>query len=151
MQRESSMSPNSTTRLEWSVFPFKENMRRSAIVIGIIIGSGIIVYFAFDDIFLGVLSIVILFVSLHTYFTRTTYCLTDQGIEIKSSVGKTFKAWSEFKRFHADAKGITLSPFTKPSRLEPFRSVRLLYGGNREDVVEFVSKNLRRDTADSRQ
>jgi len=145
------MSPNSTTRLEWSVFPFKENMRRSAIVIGIIIGSGIIVCFAFDDIFLGVLSIVILFVSLHTYFTRTTYCLTDQGIEIKSSVGKTFKAWSEFKRFHADAKGITLSPFAKRSRLEPFRSVRLLYGGNREDVVEFVSKNLRRDTADSRQ
>ncbi len=149
LQPEDSMSANSDGKLEWSVFPFKEDRRRSAIVVAIVIGSGFLVYVAFGDIFLGVLSVVILFVSLHTYFTRTTYCLTAKGVEIRSSVGRTFKAWSEFKRFSADAKGVTLSPFAKPSRLEPFRSVRLLYGGNREDVVEFVSKNIRRDTTGS--
>ncbi len=149
MQPGDSMSPDESARLEWSVLPFKENLKRSMIVVGIIIGSGFVVYLGFGDVFLGVLSVVILLVSLHTYFTRTTYCLTSKGVEIRSSLGRTFKSWSEFKRFHADGKGISLSPFEKPSRLEPFRSVRLLYGGNREDVVEFVSKNIGRDTTDN--
>lgn len=149
MQPGDLMSSNEAAKLEWSVLPFKENLKRSIAVVGIIIGSGLFVYLAFRDAFLGILSVVILFVSLHTYFTRTTYKLTLKGIEIRSSVGRTFKAWSEFKRFHADNKGITLSPFAKPSRLEPFRSVRLLYGGNKEDVVEFVSKNVGRDTTNS--
>jgi hypothetical protein len=128
--------------LTWSVFPFKEDLRRSTIVVLIIAVSGIVVYVAFKDVFLAVLSVVILFASLHTYFTRTDYRLDADGIEIKTSLAKTARKWSHFKRFHADRKGITLSPFAKPSRLEPFRSVRLLYGGNKEDVVEFVSKNI---------
>ena len=52
------------------------------------------------------------------------------------------KKWSDFKRFHVDRKGVTLSPFAKASRLEPFRSVRLLYGSNKDEVVAFISKRF---------
>lgn len=128
--------------LTWSVFPFKEDIRRSVIVVLVIAVAGAVVYVAFKDVFLAVLSVGILFASLHTYFTRTVYRLDSEGIEIKTTLAKTARKWSYFKRFHADRKGITLSPFSKPSRLEPFRSTRLLYGGNKDDVVEFVSKNI---------
>jgi hypothetical protein len=128
--------------LEWSVFPCKENMRRSVVVIVIIIACGIVVYVAFKDVFLGVLSVLILFASLHTYFTRTRYRLDRDGVVIRTSLAKTVKKWSDFKRYYADRRGVTLSPFAKPSRLEPFRSVRLLYKDNRDDVVEFVSTNI---------
>ncbi len=134
-------------RLEWSVFPFMENLTRSIIVVVIILFCGFLVYMAFREVFLAVLSVLILFVSLHTYFSRTTYCLDHNGVIIKTSLAKTVKKWSDFKRFYADKKGITLSPFAKPSRLEPFRSVRLLYGGNKEDVVEFISQNIGGDTS----
>ena len=128
--------------LEWSVFPCKENMRRSVVVIVIIIACGIVVYVAFKDVFLGVLSVLILFASLHTFFTRTRYRLDRDGVVIRTSLAKTVKKWSDFKRYYADRRGVTLSPFAKPSRLEPFRSVRLLYKDNRDDVVEFVSTNI---------
>jgi hypothetical protein len=122
--------------LEWSVFPFTENLRKSAMVVLIIAGAGIVVHVAFKDVFLTLLSVVILLVSLHTFFTRTAYRLDDKG-GIRTS-----KAWSAFKRYQADAKGVTLSPFAKPSRLDPFRSVRLLFGGNRDEVVAFISKRI---------
>jgi hypothetical protein len=132
-------------RLEWSVFPFLENLRRSILVVSIIVVVGVVVYLAFRDVFLVILSLAILFASLHTYFSKTTYRLDSGGVMIRTMSVKTFRKWSEFKRFYPDRKGVTLSPFAGPSRLEPFRSVRLLYGGNRDEVVAFISKRFSGD------
>jgi hypothetical protein len=136
-------------RLEWSVFPFMENLTRSIIVVVVILVCGVLVYLAFKDAFLALLSILILFVSLHTYFSRTSYRLDEDGVVIRTSLAKTIKKWSDFKRYIADRKGVTLSPFAKPSRLEPFRSVRLLYKDNKDDVVEFISTYIGRDAGNA--
>jgi hypothetical protein len=137
------MSPNDEARkLEWSILPFAENGRRSAIVVVIVIACGVLVYLAFREVFLGVISVLILFASLHTYFTRTTYVLDGSGVTVRTGFVTTRKRWSDFKRYYADRKGVTLSPFAKPTRLEPFRSLRLLYGDNRDEVVAFISQNL---------
>jgi hypothetical protein len=128
--------------LEWSVFPVLEDTKKSVIVVSIIVAVGVIVYMAFRDVFLTILSLAILVVSLHTFFTRTTYRLAEDGVTVRTVGVRTFKAWSAFKRYNADGKGVTLSPFAEPSRLDPFRSVRLLFGGNRDEVVAFVSKRI---------
>jgi hypothetical protein len=132
--------------LEWSVFPFVEDGRRSLVVVLIVAGVGVAVQAAFRDIFLTVLSVVILLVSLHTFFTKTSYRLAEDGVTVTTVGVKTHKGWSAFKRYSADSKGVTLSPFAKPSRLDPFRSVRLLYGGNRDEVVAFISKRIGGDS-----
>jgi hypothetical protein len=98
-------------------------------------------------VFWGLFAVAILFASLHTYFSRTTYRLDDEQVIVKSSVGTVARKWGLFKRHYVDKKGVTLSPFAKPSRLEPFRSTRLLYGGNRDAVVAFVSARINRDAA----
>jgi hypothetical protein len=137
------MSQNDTSaHLEWSVFPIAENARRSVIVVLIIGGVCVAVQMAFKDTFLTVLSVVILVVSLHTFFTKTTYRLAEDGVTVKTVGVSTFKTWAAFKRYTADAKGVTLSPFAQPSRLDAFRSVRLLFGGNRDEVVAFISKRV---------
>jgi hypothetical protein len=128
--------------LEWSVFPFMENLKRSIMVVVVIAAVAVLVYLAFKDIFLVVLSVAILSVSLHSYFSRTTYHLDGQGVTVKTLAAKTHRKWSDFKRFYPDRKGVTLSPFAKPSRLEPFRSTRLLYGGNGDEVVAFISQRF---------
>jgi hypothetical protein len=128
--------------LEWSVFPFMENLRRSVIVVVIVAAVAVLVYLAFREVFLVILSVAILFASLHAYFTRTRYRLDDSGVAVKTLSVRTAKPWKHFKRYYADDRGITLSPFAEPSRLEPFRSVRLLYGSNKDEVVAFVSKRI---------
>jgi hypothetical protein len=134
-------------RLEWSVWPWREKVGRTVLVIGVILVVGVVVALLFKEVFWGVFSVLILFASLHTYFTRTTYRLDSEQVTVKSSVGTAVKKWSTFKRYYADRKGVTLSPFAKPSRLEPFRSTRLLYGGNRDEVVAFVSKRIVGDSS----
>jgi hypothetical protein len=116
-------------------------------VVVVILLTGAIVFLAFRDVFLATLSVSILFVSLHSYFTRTTYCLDSEGIVIRTSLAKNRKKWSDFKRYCTDRRGVNLSPFDKPSRLEPFRSVRLLFGSNRDEVVAFISKVFDGDAA----
>ena len=128
--------------LEWSVFPFVEDVRRSALVVLVIAAVAAVVYLAFRDVFLTLLSAAILVASLFSFFTRTTYRLDDEEVVIKSSVGRNAKRWSYFKRYYPDGKGITLSPFERKTRLEPFRSVRLLYGSEKDEVVAFVAKKL---------
>lgn len=141
------MSQNETAEcVQWSVFPFAEDPRRSAIVVLVIAAVGVLVYMAFRDAFLTVLALAILVVSLHTFFTKTTYRLGEDGVTVRTVGVKSFKSWSAFKRYQADGKGITLSPFAKPSRLDAFRSVRLLFGGNRDEVVAFISKRVGGDT-----
>ena len=129
-------------RLEWSVVPYRDNLARSAAVVAVMLVVGLLVVALFKDVFLGILSVLILFASLHTYFGKTTYRLDQGQVVVKSSFGTTTKKWSYFKRYFVDKKGVTLSPFDKRSRLEPFRSLRLLFGGNRDEVVAFVSKRL---------
>jgi hypothetical protein len=133
--------------LEWSVRPYTESVVRTAIVIVVILGVGILAYLMFKAVFWGIFSVLILFASLHAFFTRTAYRLDGGGVTVRSSIGTQVKKWSTFKRFHADKKGITLSPFAKPSRLDPFRSTRLLYGSNRDEVVAYISKRINRDSA----
>ena len=128
--------------LEWSVFPFMEKPRRSVIVVLIVAAVATLVYLAFKDVFLVILSVAILFASLHAFFTRTRYRLDETGVAVKTLSVRTAKPWKHFKRYYADDRGITLSPFAEPSRLEPFRSVRLLYGSNKDEVVAFVSKRI---------
>ena len=141
------MSQNSAeVPLEWSVRPYEESLPRTAIVIAVIVAVGVLAYLMFKAVFWGVFSVGILFASLHTYFTRTTYRLDDESVTIRSSMGTQVKKWSTFKRFYADKKGVTLSPFPKPSRLDPFRSTRLLYGSNRDEVVAYISKRINRDS-----
>lgn len=140
------MLQNKEKELVWSVFPARESIAKTIAVLATIIGFGVVVYLTTGDIFLSILSMIILTASLHGFFTVTWYRLSDEGVEIRRAIGHLRKQWTDFKRFYADKKGITLSPFEKPSRLEAFRSVRLLFGGNREDVVEFVSKNIGRGT-----
>lgn len=141
------MSQNSEKELAWSVHPARESIGKTVAVVIVIICSSVVVYLTTGDRFLSFLSLLILTASLHSFFTQTEYRLSEEGVEVKGVFGHLKKNWSDFKRFYADKKGITLSPFEKPSRLEAFRSVRLLFGGNREDVVEFVSKNIGRGSS----
>ena len=103
-------------------------------------GTGVVL--VTRDLFLGMLSIMILFGSLHGYFFAASYSLSDQGVEIKGPFGTHRREWGRFKSFWVDPKGLSLSPFTKRSWLEHYRGMRLLYSDNKDEIVEFVTKAM---------
>jgi len=64
---------------------------------------------------------------------------------VAASLGS--RPWSEMRRATADATGVFLSPFEGRSWLEAYRGLRLLYGGNRDQVLAFVAARLGKPVA----
>ncbi|MCX5800729.1 MAG: hypothetical protein NTX17_05010 [Candidatus Eisenbacteria bacterium] len=114
--------------------------KRCAWVIAVIVLFGIGVVLVLGDLFVAALSVVVLFGSLHSYFFTASYSLSNEGVEIKGPFGTQKREWGRFKSFWVDANGLSLSPFTKRSWLEHYRGMRLLFGPNRDEVVEFVTR-----------
>jgi hypothetical protein len=115
-------------------------------VIAVIALFGIGVVLVTHDLFLGMLSMAILFGSLHGYFFTASYSLSDQGVEIKGPFGTQRREWGRFKSFWVDPKGVSLSPFTKRSWLEHYRGMRLLYSDNKDEAEEFVTKMMGKES-----
>jgi len=85
----------------------------------------------------------VLFLSLFSYFVPTEYIFTEQEIIIKGLLFERKFLWSHFKRYYVDNRGIFLSPFSNPTRLENFRGVYIRFGkGDRDAIIRFVKRKI---------
>jgi hypothetical protein len=144
MNKASTDSPRES--LTWRLRPCTIDLRKSAFVAAVIVTFGLIVLLLWHDPFLAVLSAVILIGSLHNYFFTSSYSLSSKGVEIRGLFGTQKKEWSSFKSFWVDSGGVSLSPFKKRSWLEHYRGMRLLFSENRDEVVDFVTKAMGKDS-----
>jgi hypothetical protein len=119
-------------RFHWSAWPAKERPAHAAVLIACVAVLGVVVRQATLFVLLSVSS----------WLLPTRYRLTDEGLEVKSLGVTRARPWSEMRRMAVDEAGIFLSPFERPHWLEAYRGVRLLTGGNRDQVVAFVEERL---------
>jgi len=71
--------------------------------------------------------------SLISWFIPTTYEISDQGITIHYSIIKVNRKWEEFNCWYADKKGVLLSTFHMPRRLDSFRGQSLRFSKTKEE------------------
>lgn len=129
--------------LTWISHPFVERPRTSAVLIGFIVGLLIVIKVSFEAWFWVIFSVVVLFISLARYFFPTRYELTEDAVTMKLLMVKQSRPWSYFRTFYKSARGVVLSPFLRPSRLDTYRGFHLLCYQNRDEVIEFVSTKLK--------
>jgi len=129
-------------RVEWAVAPYRERPARTAAVVAVIAAVAALVQVLFGDPFLAGLSAALLAGSLAPFFGRTHFVLDEAGVEWRRGRARSRRPWSDFRSHYADARGVTLSPYTGASWLEPYRGVRLLFGGNGGDVLRFVASRV---------
>ena len=91
---------------------------------------------------LGVLALLLLVGSLWPFFLPTRYRLTTWGIEQHRWPTRIRKPWSYFRRYQRDRRGVLLSPFPHPSRLDPFRGMYLLVGPGAGDFEQILRTYL---------
>jgi hypothetical protein len=134
---------NNENGIIWTIHPLKKNWKVSTIVIIFLILLCTSIYISFNSLAFLLLSILILFVSLVNFFFPTTYYLLDDGLTVKSIFRKLSRDWSTFKSFYPDKKGILLSPFISPSRLENFRGVYIRFDNNGSKVIDYIKLRLK--------
>lgn len=134
---------NNSMILTWTVHPLVDRPLRSLLLIVILSTILAAVYLAYKSPFWVILSGMLLFVSLFGYFVPTSYELSEQGVQVKRGPNKYFLPWSRFRSYCFDSRGVLLSPFTEPNRLENFRgNYILIRQDRREEVREFLRKQF---------
>ena len=135
--------------LTWTAWPARQRPLAAAVLVGSAIVLGVLVAHGTQDRVLGVATPLFILVSLSSFLMPTTYRLTEDAVEVRSLGVARVRPWTEMRRMTVDQTGIFLSPFEKRSWLEAYRGVRLLFGGNRDQVVAFVEARLKSGTAAS--
>jgi len=132
-----------TDEYAWVSFPAKERWKTTIILTVFLVLFFITIYFAFKSMLIMVISIIILTVSVWQYYTPRWYKLDANGVEVRTFFVKRAKPWDYFHSYYYDKRGVQLSTFSYPSRLDPFRGVSLMFGlNNRDEIIEFISRYL---------
>ncbi|MEW5797286.1 MAG: hypothetical protein AB1772_13140 [Candidatus Zixiibacteriota bacterium] len=130
--------------LEWTVHPVKRQPLVSAAVTLFVVLVAVFVYSWMQSHWFTILALVIMLGSLAKFYFPTQYKLTDRAVTVKSTTQTLVKEWKLYRNCYPDKKGILLSPFVTPSRLENFRGLYLMFEGNAEQVTSFVRERIAR-------
>ena len=125
----------------WNIHPSAANPRKTVFVtLAIILLSLASGWYAGAP--LGILAALLLLGSLWPFFMPTTYRFTTEGIEQKRWPTTQKRPWSYFRRFEVDPRGILISPFKTPSRLDSFRGMYLLTTEDREELISIIESRV---------
>ncbi|MDD4687048.1 MAG: hypothetical protein PHH38_03075 [Candidatus Cloacimonetes bacterium] len=86
--------------------------------------------------FLGLL---LVYGNLLPYFIITEYYLFDDEILVRYLFIKIKRPWSDFGCFYKDKRGIMLSTFKMPRRLDPFRGQSLRFSKSGEETPALIA------------
>ena len=124
----------------WISHPAKERPLATTLVSAFIVLVLALVYALMKSMLMIVVAIVVLTVALSSFFLPTTYLVDEDRVVIKHVLGVKQRRLSAFRSFYADRRGILLSPFLSPSRLENFRGFYLRYSrDNKDDVDDLIT------------
>lgn len=138
---EPAPAPEGST-LTWTAWPARERPLAAVILVLSSVILGVLVRRATGDAVLGIAAPVFVLGSLTSFLFPTEYRLTDEAIEIRSLGVTRSRPWTEMRRMTVDGTGVFLSPFEKRNWLESYRGLRLLFGGNRDQVVSFAEARI---------
>ena len=147
---DSTLSEDEGEVLEWTCHPVKRRPIVSVAVTSFLIVLVVLIYSVTGSPAFALLAMVIMLASLAKFYFPTAYRLSDKRIMIKTTTQTLYKNWSVYRSCYPDKKGILLSPFAAPSRLENFRGLFIMFNDNGKVVTEFVRSRIGGQAATSR-
>ena len=126
--------------LSWTAHPARLRKKATVIVLLFIFLIFFVVYEVTGSYLMVLLAALIFAGSLSTYFLPTKYEITGDKVRIKYTFTKIEKNMRDFRSYYPDKRGVLLSPFPRPSRLENFRGLYLKYHNNKAEVDAFIKR-----------
>lgn len=142
--RPDETTPDEGDVMQWVCHPLKRKPLVSVAVTAFVMVIIVMVYLLTASHMFALLALVIMIGSLAKFYLPTKFKLSDRGVTIKTTTQTLFKEWKIYRSCYPDKKGILLSPFIEPSRLENFRGLYVMFEGNGELVTSFVRERIER-------
>jgi hypothetical protein len=123
--------------MKWTIHPAADNPVKTVLSI-VFIAAFLVFVGLFYGVFWTFFGLIVLFVSLHSYFFPTAYEITEKEV-IKRSIFMTQKRQlNEFRRVYEGKNGVLLSPFRRKTFLNQFRGVFLLLPVQRDEIIDIL-------------
>lgn len=127
--------------MEWRVWPLKRQPARGALAALVLAGSVWGVWTWTGGVVLTALSVVVLSMSVGSFFVPTDYRLDDRGVTVARPWTRRTRAWREFRGVRHGGEIILLSPSRKGNWLDGIRGVTLrVPEARREEVLDHVRR-----------
>lgn len=124
----------------WISHPAKERPVATVFVTLFILGIFYLVFSITGSVIMVLIAGLIFLITLSTYFFPTTYTIDEKAVSIRYLFNVKHRNLSAFRMMYPGRRGVLLSPFLAPSRLENFRGFYLRYGkDNKAEVDEFIA------------
>ncbi|MCA9727797.1 MAG: hypothetical protein R3E12_17585 [Candidatus Eisenbacteria bacterium] len=122
--------------LVWESHPARRRPRRLAAVLAVVLAVSVLCAWVGRSPLWGIFAAFVLVFSLDGFLFPTRFVLRDDGVSVKRTFSRSERPWSTFRRVYRDRHGLTLSPYTRRTALEPYRSLRLLYDGGDPTAID---------------
>ncbi len=126
--------------LKWRSWPALERPWTSLILTGFLILIAALVWHISVNIwqspFYYYIGMLLVLGNLLPWFIPTDYELDHQGIRIRYLFIKINRKWDDFGCFYQDKRGIMLSTFKMPRRLDPFRGQSLRFSKDKTELEQ---------------
>lgn len=128
---------NKKPLLNWTSHPLRDYPKNSVILILFILIIAVslwkIAVVEWQMPIFYILGLIIFVLSFSVYFIPTEYSFFEDKIVIIYWFYKVEKKYSDFGCFYADKKGVMLSTFKMPRRLDAFRGLNIRFSHSKEE------------------
>lgn len=140
--KEQENTPEITEELSWTSHPFRDYPINSVLVLFVfaVMGYGLwqLAVITWDMPIFYYLGLAFFFISLLPYFIPTSYACYEYKIVIHYWLFKVEKRYEDFGCYYIDKKGVMLSTFKMPRRLDSFRGQSLRFSKTRAEKVALM-------------
>lgn len=125
--------------LIWSHWPAKQRPLVTALVLALFLLMWLACYSWLKNIFITSLLMLAVFIYLAEFFFPTKFGIDSKKVWKKIFIINIEKKWSNLRSYYTDKRGVLISPFTRPSRLETFRGIYLRFDQEkREEILSLI-------------
>jgi hypothetical protein len=126
----------------WKSHPARERPVAAMVVTLFILVVLYLVYNLSGSFIMVLVGILVFLLTLSTFYFPTRYTVDEKRVVIRYMFNIKSRNLSAFRSVYPGLRGVLLSPFLAPSRLENFRGFYLRYGKDNKAEVDSFLKDL---------
>lgn len=131
-----------TEPFRWTAHPAAERPAAAAGLGAILLGLGVAGWLWSGSPIFGAFAALLVAGFMLPFLLPTRYEAGDDGLSIHALGRARLVRWTSVKNLYVHATGVHLSPFEKPSPLDPFRGAFVLYGRDKDAVLAALRSRI---------
>jgi len=127
----------------WTAHPAKRRPRDLLLVIAVVLLTSGAVLASLQSLFLTALAVVFLVVAVAPFLFPTHYTITDLDVSERRLWRFRARQWTDLRRLQVGPGAALVSPLSRPSWLDRFRGLNILFdGADRDEVIAILRDRM---------